>query len=264
VKRKLSFLAIGCVWLFLSVPAPAQDLYTITRCPGKTDLPVVVRVDCSNVADPATKRLCLPFAENQACKVFFAYREITGIELEKSCPVIKYRIFDKDKWPHTGGEGGLAGKCGVDYLAEYSVQTKSDLGPYDVHEILHLYQQQLGALPYMHILFGPSMAEARRLIKDDKGYKASVERMKYEMKRISNDFRKRAIPPARQCLSAELFIEESLYLKDPGNVEQFYRRLQRGREMDITDRQARFNRMYDEVSGGMARQYLLSHGCEPF
>ncbi|HTP66141.1 MAG TPA: hypothetical protein VMJ66_12180 [Geobacteraceae bacterium] len=49
-------------------------------------------------------------------------------------------------------------------------------------------------------------------------------------------------------------------MKDNHNAEKFYRKLERGREKDMADRQARFNRMYDDVSGGTAREYLLSHG----
>lgn len=263
MKSMLCLLTILCSYWVLSVSAMAEDLVTITKCPDRP-LPVKFQVDCSNVADPAMKRLCRPFAENQACRVFFAYREITGIDLDKTCSVFKYKIFDKDKWPHTNGEGGIAGKCGAEYLAEYSILTKSELGPYDVHEILHVYNAQLGALPYMHILFGPGMAEARRLIGDDKGYRTALERLKYEVKTTDIGFKKGTIPAERKCLSAELNIEARLYLKDPRNAGQFYRKLERSWEKEMADRQARFNRMYDEVSGGSAKPYLLSHGCPPF
>ena len=43
------------------------------------------------------------FAANQACKVFPAYRKITGIKLEQRCPTITYTIYDQDNFPHAGG-----------------------------------------------------------------------------------------------------------------------------------------------------------------
>jgi hypothetical protein len=221
-------------------------------------------VDCSRVADPGTKQLCRPFAENQACKVFWAYRDITGMRLEEECPAVKFTIYDKDEFPHGKGEGGVALHCAVDYIADYSVLIKSEIGPYDVHELLHVYQDRLGALPYMHILFGPSMAEARREIGDKHGYEFAMSRMKTDMQNTETNFEKGTIPADKQCLIAELYMESSLYLKNPKNVELFYRRLERGRKKDMADRQARFNRMYDAVSGGTAKQYLLSHGCPAF
>jgi len=264
MKRVLSLLGVNCVFWMLSLPAFAQDVVTISSCP-KQALPVTFEVDCSHVADPATKQLCKPFAENQACKVFFAYRNITGINLEESCPTFKYTIYDKDKWPHQGGDaGGYAGRCGAELMADFAPLIKSQIGPYDVHEILHVYQEALGALPYQHILFGPSMAEARREIGDNKGYWDAMTRLKAGLRATEASFEKGTVRPEDQCLSAELYIESSLYVKDPKNVEQFYRKLVRSRLKDMADRQARFNRMYDAVSGGTAREYLLSHGCPAF
>lgn len=121
----------------------AQDDVTVTSCP-QSNLPVKFEVDCSHVADPATKQFCKSFAENQACKVFPVYRRITGIHLEESCSEFKYVIYDTN------------------------------------------------------------------------------------------------------------------------NVERFYRKLERSRTSDMADRQARFNRMYDEVSDGTAKRYLVSHGCAAF
>jgi hypothetical protein len=265
VKGRLRYVGAVCVCLLLVAPAFAQDEITVSSCPDQNGLPVTFQVDYSHVADPATRQLSKPFAENQACKVFPAYRNITGIHLEESCPAFKYMIYDKDKWPHKGGDaGGYAGRCGAELLAEVSLLIKSQIGPYDVHEILHVYQAALGAIPYQHILFGPSMAEARREIGDNKGYWDAMTRLKTEMKGAELRFQKGTIGPKDQCLSAELYIETSLYLKDANNVKQFYRKLVRSRRKDMADRQARFNRMYDEVSGGTAKQFLLSHGCPTF
>jgi len=265
MKRVWSYLAAGGLCWMLCAPAFAQDVITVSTCPDHPVLPVQFQVDCSHVADPATKQLCRPFAENQACKVFFAYRKITGINLEESCPTFKYTIYDKDKFPQHGGDaGGYALRCGAALMADYSVLLQSQIGPYDVHEILHVYQQGLGALPYSHILFGPSMAEARREVGDNKGYWDAMTRLKTETARAAVDLEKGNIRPEQQCLSAELYIESSLYIKDTKNVELFYRKLEPGRRADLTDRQARFNRMYNEVSGGAAKAFLLAHGCAPF
>lgn len=263
MKQVLRPVAIVCMCWILYGPLHAQNVVTISSCPKQSTLPVIFEVDCSHLADLSTKHLCEPFAENQACKVFWAYRNITGIRLEESCSTFKYTIYDKDKFPHPAGEGGVALRCGADYVADYSVLTKSPIGPYDVHEILHVYQQELGALPYQHILFGPSMAEARREIGDDKGYKDAMSRLKIDLKNTETGFQNGTIRPDGQCVSAELYIESSLYLKDPKNVEQFYRKLERGRLKDMADRQARFNRMYDAVLDGTAKAYLLAH-CQRF
>ncbi|MGB8010054.1 MAG: hypothetical protein WCF68_00455 [Terriglobales bacterium] len=259
--RKLLLAIFACCTLSGSLFA--QNVTTVTSCPKRPTLPVTFEVDCSHLADPTTQQLCKPFAENQASKVFWAYRNITGIRLEESCPTFKYTIYEKDKFPHPAGEGGVALRCGADYVADYSVLIKSDIGPYDVHEILHVYQQDLGALPYQHILFGPSIAEARKEIGDEKGFEDAMTRLKAEMKGTEAGFEKGIIRPESQCPSAELFTEASLYLKDSKNVEQFYRKLDRGRSKDMAERQARFNRMYDAVSGGAAKKYLLEH-CPRF
>jgi hypothetical protein len=265
MRHLLCCLGVLFVAGILCVPLSAQDTVTVASCPGQDALAVTFQVDCSHIADPETKQLCQPFAENQACKVFPAYRKITGIDLEDSCPIFKYTLYDKDKWPYKGGEaGGYAGKCGAELMADYSVLVQSPIGPYDVHEILHVYQSALGALPYAHILFGPSMTEARRLVGDNKGYVDELTRLKTTVNQSQARLDAGTIKPDGQCLAAELYIEGSLYLKDPGNVEQFYLKLQRSRIADMADRQARFNRMYDLVSGGTAKQFLLSHGCPLF
>jgi len=261
LNRLAALLAIaGGTFCTLSL---AQDVTTISGCPNQPTLPVTFQVDCSHVASKDTRQLCKPFAENQACKVFWAYRRITGINLEDSCRTYTYTIYDADKWPHPKGEGGLEMKCGSDYLTDYSVLTKSEIGPYDVHEMLHVYQSELGALPNMHIFFAPAMAEARREVGDSKGYWDAMTRLKSEMARIEIDFKSGTVRPENQCLTAELYIEESLYLEDPKNLELYYRKLVRSREKDMADRQRRYNRMFDVVSRGTAKQYLLAH-CPAF
>lgn len=261
-----SAIVLGAIAACLSALAAAQNLITISSCPEADSLPVSFQVDCSHVADSATRALCRPFAENQACKVFPAYRKITGIHLEGFCPVFKYTIYDRDAWPHQNtGDGGFAGRCGAEILTDFSLKNNSDIGPIDVHEILHVYQQALGAVPYQHILFGPSMTEARHMIGDNQGYATEFVRMKQEFNREKSDYESGRIKVIGDpCVQAELYQEDLLYMKDHNNVQLFYAKLQHGMLKDQADREARFNRMYDAVSAGQAKTFLLAHGCGPF
>lgn len=152
MKPLLSLATISCAFWIASYPASSrnvvrvssQDVVTVSSCPKQPTLPVTFQVDCSNVADPSTRKLCQPFAENQACKVFWAYRNITGVRMEEYCSTYKYMIYDKEKFPHEGA-GGKSQICGANYMADYSVLPKTPIGPYDVHEILHGYQSKLGS-----------------------------------------------------------------------------------------------------------------------
>ena len=259
-----------CVALYIAVilcaPLYAQDTVTVTNCPGRQPLIVPVQVDCSNVADPVTKNFCQPFAENQACKVIPAYRTITGIHLDDLCQKIKYTIYDKDKWPSklaSAGAGGYTVGYSTQYMADYSLLLKSNIGPYDVHEILHVYQSALGRLPNSHVLFGPSMVEANRLIGVNVSYMNAMT-LHRVLNQIQDEFDKGTIKPDMKCSQAETYMETSLYLKDASNVQRFYVELVRDGKVDAGDPQSRFNRMYDTVSGGIAKPYLLSHGCLPF
>jgi hypothetical protein len=266
-RMKRIFLFIGAVSVaaILTTPARAQDVVTVDKCPGLNPLPVTFEVDCSHVADGATKGLCQAFAQNQACKVFPAYRKITGILMEESCPVFKYTIYDKDKWPYQDSkDGGRADRCGAEILTDFSLLNSSQIGPIDVHEILHVYQSALGAIPYQHILFGPSMTEARGLIGDNKGYVTALTRMKEESNRAGADLEAGKFKGDGECLQAELYEESILYINDHRNLEMFYLKLQRSSLKDMADRQARFNRMYNVVSNDKARPFLLAHGCGAF
>jgi len=272
VGHRVGVLALGIVAAVASPLASRagakQDQFTVSSCPGKGPLPVVFQIDCSKVGDPSAKAGCERFIENQACLVFPTYRKITGINLEDWCSSVKYTIYDKTTWPYTGGDaGGLTLHCAVDYMSQYSIApaTPSKLGPYDTHEILHVYQDSLGALPYQHILFGPSQAEAMRLIGDDEAYRLALSRMKDEAASFDSRFAKASPRPGfDECVMAELQIETTLYLHDRDAVYAFYRKLIRSRVMDMADREARFNRMYDAVANGAAKQFLVSHGCAPF
>jgi hypothetical protein len=260
-------IAFAALAASLSAAAPAQDIVTVDHCPGPDMLPVTFQIDCTHVANPQAKADCRPFAENQACKVFFAYRKITGFNLEQYCQTFKYTLYDKDQWPHQGADvGGLALNCGADLMTDSLIRSPI-IGPYDVHEMLHVYQDRpLGALPDAHILFGPAMAEAQRLIGDGKSYWDAMSRLKMELNRTANvtNPREASLPTERQCVDAEFYIEDSLYVKNTNNVYEFYRKLGPGRLKDMNDRLARFNRMFDAVSGGAAKQYLVAHGCAAF
>jgi hypothetical protein len=246
-------------------PVRADEPIVVSSCPGQERLPVTFQVDCSHVHDGGAHAQCKPFIENQACKVFPAYRRITGINLEKECPVITYTIYDKDQWPHPqGGEGGVALHCSTELLSEFSVLIKSQVGPYDVHELLHLYQDQLGALPYSHILFGASQLEARREIGDHNGYEAGFARLKKDVFDPDLEQRFARMAPEQRCPMAEVQEEARLYISNPKVVYAYYRDLEIGRQKDQADREARFNRMFDKVSQGRARKFLLDHGCAPW
>jgi hypothetical protein len=273
-RGAVTALAIAVATLLAARPVLAQAPVSVTSCPGEAKLPVSFEIDCSHVADPAVRALCKPFIENQACKVFPAYREITGIKLEEYCRSIKYTIYDQDKWPLKEGDaGGAALHCAVEYVTDYSVKAKAPakIGPYETHEILHEYHEALGAIPYQHILFGPSQAEAMRLVGDADGYDRAIARMKQTTGTFEDDFAKfvaRSVTAPRsntdKCVLAEVQVEETLYLENPKTIYAFYRKLVPSRLKDQADREARFNRTYNTVSDGRSRSFLMAHGCAAF
>ncbi|MDE2136961.1 MAG: hypothetical protein KGJ68_05955 [Gammaproteobacteria bacterium] len=259
----LSALAAGA--LAAAAPLRADEPIVVTSCPGQQRIAVTFRLDCSHVRDPAARAQCRPFIENQACKVFPAYRRITGIDLEKACPEITYTVYDKDQWPHPqGGEGGQAGRCSAELLSQFSVLIDSAVGPYDVHELLHIYQSQIGSLPYSHILFGPSQLEARREIGDRYGYEAGFARLKKEVFDPNLEQQFARMKPELRCPMAEVNEEARLYISDPKAVYAYYRELEIGWQKDQAQREARFNRMFAKVSEGRAKKFLLEHGCAPW
>jgi len=269
------FSSLSVVGLFLLLAgaafapgAAAQTEFSVTKCPDYTP-PVRFEIDCSHVKDPATQAACRPFLENQACKVFPAYRKITGIRMEDFCKTYQYVIYDQNNWPHKEGHaGGLTGKCHTDYEAQVSVLMKwpnSSFGPYDVHEILHGYQPALGRrLPDEHVLFTSSMTEATRLIGDEKTYEWRMTRMKEESQNLEKEFQEGKVKPQSQCKAANTLFDEQLYLKDIRVVYQYYEWLLRHPEEENENPQARFNRMFDAVSKGEARKFMAEHGCNVF
>ena len=218
--------------------------------------------------DSVSKASCRPFIQNQACRVFSAYRKITGIRLEQNCKSIKFTIYQDDNWPHPKGEGGLALNCGVDYLAQYSILShpRSKIGPYDVHELLHEYHIALGALPDAHVLFSSSMAEALREIGETEEYERAMKNMKEEAPRLEQELRNGKITGPKKCSVAETQVEETLYLENSRSVYAFYRKLAVSRNPNVADRQARFNRMFYLVSGPKpeVKTFLLDNGCSKF
>lgn len=263
----LLLLLIGC-FAYVPAVAAAQDQISVSACPGQAKIPVSFQIECSHVKDAATRQLCRPFILNQACKVFPAYRKITGIELEKTCKSIKFTIFDDDNWPHPKGEGGLALNCAVDYLAKYSLQShsQSKIGPYDVHELLHEYQIALGALPDAHVLFSSSMAEAMKEIGATDDYERDLKNIEAEAPRLKQQLESGKISGPKQCVVAETQVEESLYLENSRAVYAFYRKLVTSRSPSQADREARFDRMFWIVSGPKpeVKKFFLDNGCSPF
>jgi hypothetical protein len=249
--------------LWFGVPIAAQDNITVSSCPGQPNLPVSLEIDCSHLTDPAAKQLCRPFIENQACKVFPAYRKITGINLEQTCKSIKFTIYEDANWPHPKGEGGLALNCTVDYLAKYSIQghPKSKIGPYDVHELLHEYHLALGALPDVHILFSASMAEAMKEIGETDDYERAIQNMRKEAPSLAQELSEGKVAAPSQCTIAQTQVEERLYLADGRSVYAYYRKLTPSKNPRQEDSQARFNRMFYLVSGPKpeVRTYLTKY-----
>lgn len=271
-KRTLRSIAgllilAGAGW-FSPQAAVAQVQSEVSSCRGQGRLPVAFQIDCSHLTDKATRQLCRPFIENQACKVFPAYRKITSIKLEDKCKSIKFTIYEDANWPHPNA-GGLALNCAVDYLAQYSVKSRanSKIGPYDVHELLHEYQFALGPLPSMHPLFASSMAEATRRVGDDEQYQRDIRQMHTESKRLHDELNKGKYAAApNQCSIAQTQVEESLYLKNSRFVTMFYLKLPRARGTSQAERDARFNRMFYVVSSAdpEVKKMLTEHGCGAF
>jgi hypothetical protein len=260
---------VAFVLTLASQSALAQNVTTVSSCPGQEKLPVTFEVDCSHVKDAADRQLCRPFIENQACKVFPIYRRITGIKLEQDCPSIKFTIYEDDNWPNPRGEGGLATHCKVDYLVKYGLKARanSPLGPYDVHELLHEYQFSLGPLPSMHPLFSSSMAEAERSLGDTAQYQRDTRNMQSEAQRLKDELENGKYKGSpKECSLAQAQVEESLYLENPKLVEMFYLKLPPAKGNSQQERDARFNRMFYTVSSANAevKKMLTDHGCGQF
>lgn len=257
-------LAIVCV---TANGAWAQDVIRVTSCPKQKQesIPVTFVVDCSHVTNPAAKSQCGAFIENVACKISPAYRQITGIALEEECPQVSYTLYEKENWPYKGGDaGGFTGHCDVKLMTDFSVLLTSSIGPYDYHEMLHVYQDHLGALPDSHILFGPSMMEAKRLAGDIIGWKKDFNRTRVEIELTTKQYQAGTMKSKDPCVAAENYVTELLYIQDQKNVYLFYKDLVVGRLRDQADREARFNRMFTAVGGDTTRDFLLAHGCAPF
>jgi hypothetical protein len=265
-RATLAALSLAAA-LALPAPAGAADQTTVSSCPGQPQIPVTFSVDCSHLSAAADKAACPTFIENQACKVSPAYRKITGINLADQCRTVSYTLYDKEQWPDQGGDaGGHASHCTASLLAEFSVRIKSSVGPYDVHELLHIYQDPLGALPIAHILFGPTQLEARREIGDAMGFEKGFANLKHEALDTDLDaqYASGRLKAESRCGLAEVIYSERLYVANTKSVYDFYRKLVRGTLRDPADREGRFNRMFDAVSEGRARAFLTQHGCGPY
>lgn len=262
--RRWARVALVAGALLAGAASAADNLLEAASCPGREKSPVMFRIDCSHVRDAAARAQCLPFITNQSCRVFPAYRKITGINLEGACPTITYTIYDKAEWPYPGGDaGGYAAKCSAKLMSEFSVLRKTALGPLDTHELLHVYQSELGALPSSHILFGSTQLEALREMGDRYGYESGFARLKGETLGPSFEqyFASDRMKPEGRCAAAQTNLEARLYIGNPKAVYDFWRQLERASLKQQADREARFNRMFERVGGPSARAFLVAHGC---
>jgi hypothetical protein len=255
------------LWLFVSssvaATADPADFITVSACETKVNPPVSFSIDCSHVLDPVKKKFCGPFIENVACKVFPAYREITGIRVESHCPSILYTIFEDANWPHGRAAGGLSKKCEIDYMAVYSILVKSPIGPYDEHEILHQYNAAHALISKLHVghpLFYPVMQELELMIGDQHRYDEVHENTKLIIKRILDAPEKRISQwPETECGDAQNAVASHLYIVNKENAYRFYREL----NGDPEDGDVLLSKLLFEMSGreNWVRKFPAGHGC---
>jgi len=246
--------------------AVGQEAARVESCPGNRNTPVVFLADCSHVTDGTAKQLCGAFLENQACKVFPAYRTLTGIHLEEKCPTMKYTIYEKENWPYPNlkGEGGLAGKCEITLMSDYSLKVKSKIGPYDLHELLHEYQMVAGPFSTEHPFFDVTQTEAAKQIGDAEGAEAYLRKVKNEISAGDQALQK-ASGGLKECTMAQLVVVNQLYLEDPRIVGAIYRKLGPLPERKALEAlQVRENRTIYIVSNEKAKPFLMEHGCAKF
>jgi hypothetical protein len=264
--QKVRFHIVAAVAAALAnAPAVASDMTVVSSCPQKRHIPVEFKIDCSHLEDPAIRKLCGPFGENQACKVFPAYRKITGIDVERFCSTVSYTLYDRSNWPY-GPAGGVSFRCRIDQLAEYALlsNAKSAIGPHEFHEMLHQYQmahKTLGQLTAFHPLFSSSMLEAMRELGESEAYELGYGRLRRDIQRMQTSLDKGTIKATNMCRIAQAVVEEGLYLRDRNNVYKFYRALANGAGRDPAEQ---MSAMLNALSGGAVRQFLLTHGCERF
>jgi hypothetical protein len=245
------------------------DVTAVASCPGQPAIAMKFVVDCSHVKDASDRQLCQPFIVNQACKVFPAYQKITGVRLDQRCQVLTYTIYDRDNFPYPGGPGGLSYRCRIDYMAEHALRAfaRSSVGPYDSHELLHHYQMTIPVLTDitgMHVLFGPSIAEAQALIGDKATHDTSLGHIRSEPAELRANLAGGKVAPEVRCRLARAVIESELYVADPKNVYEFYRRLASIVPRNVGDHEAGYDSVLNDVAGGRAKAFLSAHGCTSF
>jgi hypothetical protein len=264
-KKVRSHIVVAVAAMLANASASASDIIVVSSCPQKQHIPVEFKIDCSHLEESATRNLCVPFAENQACKVFPVYRKITGIDVERLCPTIIYTLYDRSNWPYSVA-GGISFRCRIDELAEYALRSneKSAIGPHEVHEILHQYQmahKTLDQVTAFHPLFSSSMLEAERELGNSEAYEMGYGRLKREIQGMQTSLGNATIQAVDRCRIAQAVIEEGLYLQDKSNVYQFYRTLADSAGRNPADQ---ISAMLNASSAGRARPFLLAHGCEEF
>lgn len=115
-----------------------------------------------------------------------------------------------------------------------------------------------------HILFGPSMMEAKRLVGDIIGWKQDFNRSRVTVDLQTKHYQAGTMNSKNPCVAAENYVTELLYIQNQKNVYLFYKKLEIGRQKDQADREARFNRKFASVGGETTRNFLLAHGWGPF
>jgi hypothetical protein len=245
------------------------DVTIVKSCPGQPAIAMNFVVDCTHVKDVSDRQLCEPFIINQACKVVPAYQKITGVRLDRRCQVLTYTLYDADNFPHPGGPGGLSYRCRIDYMAQHALKpyAGSSVGPYDTHELLHHYQMSipvLSGITGMHVLFGPSIAEAQALIGDNVTHVKSLGRVRSEPAEMRANLDGGSVGTAFRCRLARNIVESELYAADPKNIYEFYRRLASIVPRNVGDQEAGYDSVLNEVAGGKAKAFLSAHGCTAF
>lgn len=87
--------------------------------------------------------------------------------------------------------------------------------------------------------------------------------MKQEAAHLENEFQSGSVK-GNKCTLAQTEFEERLYLENTRYVYVFYRKLEPDKAKDQASREARFNRMYNTISEGKAKKFLMDHGCAAF
>jgi hypothetical protein len=254
-----------CVVAAIALQARPALVVASNDCASQIPVTIKFSVYCDKVRDQQARGLCGRFITNQACKVFPAYRALTGIPLEKYCKNITYRLFDRDAYPHDKG-GGISTPCEIHYIAGIvlNVSASPSIGPYEVHEILHQFQLASAVLREMtsrHPLFEVSMVEVKRRIGDVSGYQLSLARLQQSTAVAGTGaaaFTGNLMAP---CETARHEIVRDLYLRNPITIYSIYALLTAAAPTSSGGQESYLNRALIDVSRGDSRKLLEDNDC---